>query len=211
MYTLLFLGTVSFILSLFLTPLVRALFRRLNLANRGSESEQHPIPRAGGLAIAISYVLAYALLLVVPLKAGFIVWDSLNFAFRLMPAAGLIFLIGIVDDIKGLEPWQKLAGEIAAAGAAYWAGIHIQGLIGINASGLGGNSTTPWWSLPVTILWLVACTNAINLIGGIDGLATGVGLFATSTTLIAALLAGQHRPGHGHRPARRLPSRIHPL
>ena len=67
-----------------------------------------------------------------------------------------------------------------AAGAAYWAGIHIQGF--------AGYGTGAWWNLPVTIIWLVACTNAINLIDGVDGLATGIGLFATCTTLIAALL-----------------------
>jgi UDP-GlcNAc:undecaprenyl-phosphate GlcNAc-1-phosphate transferase len=181
MYSLLFLGLVSFALTLALTPVVRNLFHRHNLTHRNNE----PIPRAGGIPIAISYLLAYALLLAVKLKGGYIVWDSIDFALRLLPAAALIFLIGLIDDIRGLEPWQKLAGEIAAAGAAYWAGIHIHSLGGYGAtSGFG----TAWWNLPVTILWLVACTNAINLIDGVDGLATGVGLFATCTTLIAAIL-----------------------
>ena len=128
----------------------------------------------------MSYLGAYLLLLAMPFKGGFIVWDSFDFAFHLMPAAGIIFLVGLVDDIKGLEPWQKLVGQIAAAGAAYWGGIHIQGFAGYGHAA--------WWNLPVTIIWLVACTNAINLIDGVDGLATGVGLFATVTTLIAALL-----------------------
>ena len=76
------------------------------------------------------------------------------------------------------------------AGAAYWAGIHIQALAGyaLAGHGLAGSAAGAWWNLPVTILWLIACTNAINLIDGVDGLATGVGLFATITTLIAALL-----------------------
>jgi len=180
MYSLLFLGSVSFVLSLFLTPVVRAVCRRWGVVHPRSDGTGHPLPRAGGIAIVISYLVAYLCLLAVPLKAGFIVWDSLNFALRLMLAAGLIFLIGLVDDIKGLEPWQKVAGEIAAAGAAYWAGIHIQGLAGYGAGA--------WWNLPATVIWLVACTNAINLIDGVDGLAAGVGLFATCTTLIAALL-----------------------
>jgi UDP-GlcNAc:undecaprenyl-phosphate GlcNAc-1-phosphate transferase len=98
----------------------------------------------------------------------------------MMPAAGIIFLTGLVDDVKSLKPWQKFLGEIAAAFAAYFAGIHIHGF--------GGYGAGAWWSLPLTIVWLVACTNAINLIDGVDGLATGVGLFATCTTLIAALL-----------------------
>lgn len=182
MYTLLFLGSVSFLLSLFLTPVVRRIFLRWNLATRATDStgHQHPIPRAGGVAIVISYVAAYLCLRIIPLHAGVIVWDSLNFTLRLIPAAALIFIIGLLDDIVGLEPWHKLLGEVVAAGAAYWAGIHIQGLAGFGAGA--------WWNLPVTIFWLVACTNAINLIDGVDGLATGVGLFAILTTLIAALL-----------------------
>lgn len=181
MYSLLFLGSLSFAMSLLLTPVVRALFRRWGVAHRCDNSElKHPIPRAGGVAIVLSYLGAYLCLLSVHLRAGILIGDSLHFALRLMPAAGLIFLIGLVDDIKGLEPWQKLAGEIVAASAAYLAGIHIQGL--------AGYGTGAWWNLPVTIIWLVACTNAINLIDGVDGLATGVGLFATFTTLIAALL-----------------------
>ena len=178
MYSLLFLGSISFILSLCLTPLVRGLCRRWDM-NRCSDAARL-IPRAGGIAIVLSYLGAYALLLLMPLKGGFVVSDSLHFAFRLMPAAGIIFLVGLADDIKELEPWQKLVGQIAAAGAAYWGGIHIQGV-----AGYGDGA---WWNLPATIVWLVACTNAINLIDGVDGLATGVGLFATCTTLIAALL-----------------------
>ncbi len=183
MYSLLFLGSVSLVLSLLLTPVVRALFERWGLARRGSEGHGPAIPRAGGVAIVLSYLAAYLCLLALPLHAGFMVRDSLNFALRLMPAAGIIFVLGLADDIKGLEPWHKLAGEIAAAATAYWAGIHIHALAGVGLAGVGA-----WWNFPVTILWLVACTNAINLIDGVDGLAAGVGLFATCTTLTAALL-----------------------
>jgi UDP-GlcNAc:undecaprenyl-phosphate GlcNAc-1-phosphate transferase len=139
-----------------------------------------PIPRVGGIAIAVSYLLAYALLLLVRLKGGLIVWESFDFALRLLPAAALVFAIGLIDDLKGLEPWHKIVGQILAGGLAWSAGVHIQGF--------GGYALGAWWSLPLTILWLLACTNAINLIDGVDGLAAGVGLFATCTTLIAALL-----------------------
>jgi UDP-GlcNAc:undecaprenyl-phosphate GlcNAc-1-phosphate transferase len=182
MFSLLFLGFVSFALCLFLTPVVRKVFRQSGLARRGSETTEihHPIPRAGGVAIAVSYLVAYLCLLAVPLKGGGVVVDSLTFALRLLPAAGLIFIIGLADDLKGLEPWHKLLGETIAAGMAYWAGVHIQGF--------AGYGTGAWWNVPATLIWLVACTNAINLIDGVDGLATGIGLFATCTTLIAALI-----------------------
>ena len=127
MYSLLLLGSVSFLLSLFLTPFVRNLFRRWATE---SQRLQHPIPRIGGIAVALAYVAAYLCLLVVPFKAGILFRDSLDFALRVLPAAGLIFLIGLVDDIIGLEPWHKLLGQLLAAGAAYWAGIHITSLAG---------------------------------------------------------------------------------
>jgi len=183
MYSLAFLAGAAFLLSLLLTPAVRNLFRRWGVVDHpGGDRTIHdrPIPRVGGIAIAIAYLLAYGCLLLVKLKGGLIVWDSLDFALRLLPAAGVIFVIGLIDDLKGLEPWHKLIGEIGAAGLAYWAGVHVQGF--------GGYTLGAWWSLPLTVLWLVGCTNAINLIDGVDGLAAGVGLFATCTTLVAALL-----------------------
>ena len=77
--------------------------------------------------------------------------------------------------------------------------------------GLRGYGAGAWWNFPVTVIWLVACTNAINLIDGVDGLATGVGLFATLTTLVAALLQGNIPSGARHRSASRLPARFYSL
>ncbi len=139
-----------------------------------------PIPRVGGIAIALAYGSSFVLLLVFPFKAGSLVLNSLPFTWHLLPAAILIFSAGLVDDLLGLKPWQKLVFEIAAATLAFWAGVHVYAF--------GGHAVASWWSLPLTVLWLVGCANAFNLIDGVDGLAAGVGLFATCTTLIAALL-----------------------
>lgn len=182
MYSLLFLGFVSFFFSLFLTPLVRNLFRRWGIVDNPGDRKVHedPIPRVGGIAIALSYVLSFACLLAIHFKGGLIVWSAFPHAIKLLPAAAFIFFIGLVDDLIGLKPWSKLSGQVAAAGLAFWAGVQVHAF--------GGHTFAPWWSLPLTILWLVACMNAVNLIDGIDGLATGVGLFAATTTLLAALL-----------------------
>src|SRR5436190_1256969 len=61
---------------------------------------------------------------------------------------------------------------------------------GVQVLEMGGYLISYWWSLPLTLLWLVGCANAFNLIDGVDGLATGLGLFATLTMVIAALLRG---------------------
>jgi UDP-GlcNAc:undecaprenyl-phosphate GlcNAc-1-phosphate transferase len=183
MHTLIFLGCVSFGLSLLLTPFTRDLFRRWGVMDQPDTLRKHherAIPHAGGVAIAIAFVFSFILLSFFDLRGGNVVQDGLPFALRLMPAALLIFGVGLCDDIFGLKPWHKLAGEVVAACAAYWAGVHV--------SGFGGYVFPSWWSLPLTIGWLVLCTNAVNLIDGVDGLAAGVGLFATSTMLLAALL-----------------------
>jgi UDP-GlcNAc:undecaprenyl-phosphate GlcNAc-1-phosphate transferase len=181
MYSILFLAISSFLICLILTPLVRTWFHRqgvLDHPDEGRKLHSSPIPRVGGIAIALSYLAALALLLLSPLNGAGSV--NLPFVWDLMPAAMVIFATGLLDDLVGLSPWQKIFGQLSAAGLAYWAGVRILGVGGFSAHG--------WWSIPLTVLWLVGCANAFNLIDGVDGLAAGVGLFATLTIFLAALL-----------------------
>ncbi len=183
MHSLLFLSTLSLLLSLAITPAVRSAFRYLgvlDIPDRERKLHSAPVPRVGGVAILISYVLAFALLLCTNSSEGALVRATLPFVFRLLPAAGIAFLTGFVDDVLGLRAWQKIVGQAAAALLAYGAGIQIQVL--------GGQNLLHWWSCPVTVLWLIASMNALNLIDGVDGLAAGIGLVATTTTLLAAVI-----------------------
>jgi len=183
MYSLIFLALLSFLLALLITPLVRNAARRWNLVDRPDahrKLHQSPVPRVGGIAIALSFVGAFALLVVAGFKGGLLILDSIPVVARLAPALLVIFATGLLDDLIGLKPWQKLGGQLVAAAAAIAAGVQI--------AALGGHHLNPWVALPVTVFWLLACTNAFNLIDGVDGLAAGVGLFATVTMLLAALL-----------------------
>ena len=182
MYSLAFLAAVSFLLVLLITPVVRNAYRRLGLVDHPNNRKvhRHPIPRVGGVGIVIAYAAAYGFVLLLHLRAGAKIEHGLEFVLRLAPAALLIFATGFIDDIRGVKPWQKLIGEVGAALMAYWAGIRVRDFAGFDLA--------TWLQLPLTVLWLVGCTNAVNLIDGIDGLAAGVGLFATCTTLFAALL-----------------------
>ncbi len=129
-----------------------------------------------------AYLGAFALLLVSPLAAGAMVKAALPLAWRVLSAAALMFAVGLLDDRRGLKPWQKLVGEVTASYIAFWAGIGI--------TNLGGLALPPWLSLPLTVFWLVGCCNAFNLIDGVDGLAAGAGLFAAVTILLGGLLHG---------------------
>ena len=183
MYSVIFSAFTSLIFSLLLTPIVRSAFRRLGIVDRPDQFRKfhsHAIPRGGGPVIALSYVSAFGVLILSPLNAGSLVQQHLPLMWQLMPAAGIVFTVGLVDDLFGLRPRQKLLGQLVASGLVYWAGVRILEVAEIS---LGG------WSVPVTIVWLMACTNAFNLIDGIDGLATGIGLFASVTVLLSALLS----------------------
>lgn len=181
MNTLLWLGFVSFAISVILTPIFRDVFRSYGVVDKPDKTRKlhkHPIPRVGGIAIAAAYVACF---FVVPLITKTSFHDDLSLVLDLLPAVGVIFAVGIIDDLIGLKPWQKLLGQLAGAVIAYFSGVQVADVVGFS---------THLWSLPVTVLWLLTCTNAFNLVDGMDGLAAGVGLFATLTIFIAALLHG---------------------
>jgi UDP-GlcNAc:undecaprenyl-phosphate/decaprenyl-phosphate GlcNAc-1-phosphate transferase len=183
MYSIFFLGSVSFLLAICLTPLVTKLSLQLGIVDRPDHRKLHKreVPRVGGIAVAAAYGLAFATLLVSGLHARVIVSNSLPFVCKMLPAAALIFATGLVDDLRGLKPFQKLAGQFVAAFVAYLGGVRVLAVGGTHLANM-------WWSLPATIIWLIACTNAVNLIDGVDGLAAGVGFVATMTTLLAAAM-----------------------
>ncbi|HZJ84760.1 MAG TPA: MraY family glycosyltransferase, partial [Syntrophomonadaceae bacterium] len=99
----------------------------------------------------------------------------------------IIFLIGILDDIYQLSAKTKFVGQIIAASIAIYFGVVVQFL----TNPFDGLVSLGFLSIPVTLLWIVGVTNAINLIDGLDGLAGGVSIIAAATMGIIALLNGQ--------------------
>ncbi len=129
------------------------------------------IPRLGGAPIFLAVGLA-------SLVAGYI--GGLGWT-RWLPVAicnALIFSVGFVDDLKPLGAKVKLVGQIGTALILYALGISIDMLS--NPFG-EGSVALGWWSLPLTLIWLVSIPNIVNLIDGMDGLAGGFGLFLCLT------------------------------
>lgn len=185
MYAILFLGLTSCLVCLAITPLIRKLLLRwgiLDFPDGQRKLHPHTVARAGGLALAISYPLSVALLLLLPSHAAEIVRGHLSLAVALLPAAALVFVTGLLDDIVNLRPSQKLVGQFAGAVLAYMAGVRIAGF----SEMLFG----PVLSFVLTVAWLIVCTNAFNLIDGVDGLTAGAGFLAALTMLVAALFDG---------------------
>ena len=183
MYLLLMLGAVSFALTFVLTPLIRNVCVRWGLVDKpdqGRKLHPYPIPRAGGIPIFISFFASQLVLFAVARVTGSAVGQGFPLMWNLVPAAATVFFTGLLDDLRGLKPWEKLAGQIVAASLAYMAGVRI--------AAVGGHAIPVWLGCPLTIVWLVGCANAFNLIDGVDGLACGIGLFSTITTAVAAVL-----------------------
>ncbi|MDZ4800625.1 MAG: MraY family glycosyltransferase [Bryobacteraceae bacterium] len=173
------MASKGLLLSLFLTPIVRDVFRSYNLVDRPGFRKVHryPVPRVGGIAIAIAYAIA---LLSTPDLPDWPGYESA--VWKLLPGATLIFLTGLLDDFKNLRPMVKLLFQILGACLVFWNGIRIETIGDIQLPVL--------LSFPLTLFWLLLSTNALNLIDGLDGLCTGVGLMATLSLFTAAMLHG---------------------
>jgi UDP-GlcNAc:undecaprenyl-phosphate/decaprenyl-phosphate GlcNAc-1-phosphate transferase len=179
------LAGCSFFLSLLLTPVFRDLALRWGWVDKpdcNRKLHTAPVPRIGGIPIVLSYAGSFGILLLIGLRGSLIVQLPLPLFWKLLPAALLVLVTGLLDDLFGLKPWQKLLGLTVAAGLACSGGLRIQNLAGHEIQDALG--------MPLTILGLVGCANAFNLIDGVDGLASGVGLLATLTILVAGLLHG---------------------
>ena len=186
MFSLALLALSALLLTLAFTPVCRALCTRLGWVDQPGPRKVHraPVPRTGGIAILVGYAVAFLVLFYSPLGGARAVAAALPGVWALLPAVLVAFATGLLDDIFGLKPWMKLLGQVAAAALACHANVLIHSI--------AGHSIAAWLPLPITVLWLVACSNAFNLIDGLDGLAVGVGIFATATAFLSATLAGNY-------------------
>jgi UDP-GlcNAc:undecaprenyl-phosphate/decaprenyl-phosphate GlcNAc-1-phosphate transferase len=98
-----------------------------------------------------------------------------------LPGIAIVFVVGLVDDVRGLHAWTKFIWQMVASLIVFIGGLHV--------GALNWHALDRWWvSLPLTVFWLLLCTNAFNLIDGVDGLSSGLGLCATLTLICAGLM-----------------------
>ena len=176
------LGLTAFVLCFVATPLVRNLFLQLGKVDEpDSHRKFHvaAVPRSGGIGIFLAYFAALGLVYLF-LPTGAVVYVNHTSLLRaVLPAVAVMFAVGLADDLYDLRPRVKLVGQLVAALVAVSLGARLTLIHGPH-----------WLGFLLSVVWLLACTNAVNLIDGMDGLATGVGLLATVTTLFVALLSG---------------------
>jgi len=160
---------LAFGLALLITPLVRKWAFKCGALDRPNQRKLHHkvMPRLGGLAIFISFLTAVLITREITLQVA-----------GLLTGGFLIVLLGFLDDTRGVSPRVKLAGQVVAACAVIPFGLEVNFL----TNPLSGEPLLlGFLSIPVTVLWIVSVTNAVNLIDGLDGLASGITCIASLT------------------------------
>lgn len=179
---------LAFGVSYALTPAVARFARVIGAVDQPSErgvSERADMPLLGGIAV-LAGVLAGGTLAFVRMEEADL-WATRFFG--LLTGLGILVLLGIWDDRFGLKAWPKFAFQIAAACIAIASGFEISRLtdpITLNIIEL-----PVWVGWTASVLWIVGITNAMNLLDGLDGLATGVGAIIGVTLTVIAWQAGQ--------------------
>jgi len=160
----------SFCLALILTPLVRAFARRFGFVAVPKTDRWHKKPTAmlGGVAIWLSVVitcLAFSL--------------QTTYGKFILLASTLLFLVGLVDDLIHIKPYQKLIGQILGSAYVVYYGLSL-----------------PWTgsvllNMALAIFWVIGITNAINLLDNMDGLASGIAIIAAGFLALSLMNSGQ--------------------
>ncbi|MEH7120115.1 MraY family glycosyltransferase [Neobacillus vireti] len=169
---------LCFISSILLTPLVKKLAFKIGATDKPNQRKVHQkiMPRLGGLAIYLSFIIG----MLITNPGG-------PYALPIIIGSIIIIITGVLDDMYELSAKVKFIAQIGAAAiVVIWGGVHVQF---INLP-FGGQIEFGYLSIPLTVIWIVGITNAINLIDGLDGLAAGVSSIALITISGMAIIMG---------------------
>lgn len=144
-------------------------------------------PRLGGSAVLVAILATLAIALLRQNMVAERIMDTGTKGLALLIACLAVFFVGVYDDVRGARPWQKLAVQFFAAGILYAGGFRVELL---SNPFTHESLSLGWLGLPLTVLWLVAMSNAFNLIDGLDGLAAGTGMFASIALFLLAAMGG---------------------
>ena len=173
----------AFAISFASTPIVKSFARRVGAIDVPKDSRRMhstPIPRLGGLAIFLGFILSVVLFA-----------DVSRVVQGILLGSVVIVIVGVVDDIVPLPAWLKFIIQIVAALIAVYHGIKIE----VFTNPIIWSSTDylnlGFLSIPLTVLWIVTITNSVNLIDGLDGLAAGVSAISSFTMMIIAIVVSE--------------------
>ena len=178
---------VACVVGLVVTPIVRHYAYRLELLDMpgGRKVHQVPVPRLGGIAMTLAFAAGVGFATLAASELGSAAFLRLSLAPAILVGVALLLVLGIVDDIRGMPAFPKLAGQVAVALLVAIMGLRLDRL------------AFPWGSvelgpvaIPLTVAWVVGVMNAVNLIDGLDGLAAAVALTVLGAFGLLAVVDG---------------------
>ncbi|SVD27150.1 uncharacterized protein METZ01_LOCUS380004, partial [marine metagenome] len=174
-----------------LTPLVRHFALKhgfVDCPQRARKVHKNAVPRLGGAAILFSFVLVlfFGGLTVPELRNT--LWGDSHVGGIIVLGSLSIFVIGVLDDLSRLSPKVKLLVEFITAALVVW--FAKLGFHDVQFLGFGDLSIPEWMGFGMACLWIVGMANAVNLIDGLDGLASGVTLMGLTAIALVGYLAG---------------------
>ena len=157
------------LMSLYTTPLMRRAALQFGIVdhpNNALKQHKEPVPYLGGLAVFLAFLITLGLL-----------FDFTHEVLGILLASTLMLLVGLIDDLGALSPAEKLYGQLFAVAVLLKAGVFVKLLF-----------LPTWVAFPISVLWLLTVTNALNIIDIMDGLAPGAAAMAAAFLAIAAAL-----------------------
>ncbi len=161
------------------TPPVRLLAFRIGAIDIPTDARRmhkKPTPRIGGLAIFAGFLIA-----------TLVFCEASSQLYAIWIGGAILVILGILDDIFRLSAWIKLLVQLCVAGIAVSFGILIE-----HISLFGTQIDFGYFAIPITILWIVGLSNAINLIDGLDGLSCGVSAITSFSIFMVMLITGDY-------------------
>ena len=173
----------AFVVSFLMCPMVKSFAYKIgaiDVPNDNRRMHKKPVPRLGGLAIFLGFMVSMLLFVKVDHQMQ-----------GILLGASIIVVLGVVDDMSPLRAYFKFCVQIFAALVAVFHGVVIQTLSNPNVFAESPYWDLGWLAVPITVLWIVGITNAVNLIDGLDGLACGVSTISAISMLVIALLVSE--------------------
>ena len=173
----------AFILTFVTTPFVKKLAFKIGAVDVPRDNRRmhkKPTARLGGLAIFIGFIIS-----------ALVYADMTRALGGILAGCAVIVVLGIFDDIYALSAKLKFGVQLIAALMPVFCGVRIDFIKVPEFISQYGYIGLGWFSVPLTVLWIVGITNAINLLDGLDGLACGVSTIAALTLLCIALIVGE--------------------
>ncbi len=167
---------------------VKILAHRSNWLDHPNERKIHsrPVPRIGGVMIFGAFVITLIIAFATNPGLQIILPKTFNLTAVLI-FAGAAFVLGIIDDVKGVPVLRKLTIQFAIGFAIAFSGLLID-----KFTIFGQIIPFGWLSYPITALWVVAIINAVNLIDGMDGLASGIMIIALGFTFVISVVEANY-------------------